>query len=498
VDETRYLEVFRESVAGSPWLLRLMGEPYAEKPPLLFWLARALTWVGTSQELALRSIPVLSTALTVFFVARIGRRAGLRLAGRVQAALLLPLLAGQFLLFDPLLACCVWGALLAWLSGRDRWTTLGLALGLLTKGPVALIFFVPMAWGLRPLRAASCTPRRAAAIAFCAVLPLAGWALTAAWLGGPEFAQALLWGRWAGRVTSSFAHQRPIWFYVPLAIAGALPTTFLAARGFRRATTTWERRTAWALAFQFVVFTAISGKQAHYLVPAAPALALLLAAALENERVRVRTLHLGVQVELALLAAGLVAGALALASLEGSVAVQGIEYVRSGEWLWAWSGAGLALVAGSVAAYRWRRSAAELLAVTLLSTGACLVGMQAVAGRLLFPHVLAQLLEEDPHAPLAFCGSSHHGLYALLAGDRPVTRLQESADVGPWVSAHPGGIVMLEASLLPDGPPAGLDLVARDRVHRCDVVVLRRAHDSARLDPQAGGLSRPRGAHTPG
>src|SRR5262245_34563251 len=76
VDETRYLEVFRESLRGSPLLLHLGGEPYAEKPPLLFWLARALTWLSLPPDFALRCLPPLACAATVIFVQRLGRRLG--------------------------------------------------------------------------------------------------------------------------------------------------------------------------------------------------------------------------------------------------------------------------------------------------------------------------------------------------------------------------------------------------------------------------------------
>ncbi|NOT30604.1 MAG: hypothetical protein HOP15_09185, partial [Planctomycetes bacterium] len=146
IDETRYLEVFRESLSGSPLLLRLLGEPYAEKTPLLFWIGRTLTWLAIPPEVALRLVPGLASALTVLIVARLGARAGLALAGWVQAALLLPSLAGQFLLFDPLLALVVWGALDAWVRRRDVAFGAWSAGALLAKGPVALLFLIPFLW----------------------------------------------------------------------------------------------------------------------------------------------------------------------------------------------------------------------------------------------------------------------------------------------------------------------------------------------------------------
>src|SRR5262245_13570498 len=97
IDETRYLEVFRESLHGSPLLLRLLGVPYTEKPPLLFWLARALTWLAVPPDLALRCLPPLALGATVLVVDRLGRRVGLTITGWLQAALWMGSLNGQFL-----------------------------------------------------------------------------------------------------------------------------------------------------------------------------------------------------------------------------------------------------------------------------------------------------------------------------------------------------------------------------------------------------------------
>ena len=107
IDETRYLEILRENLAENPLLLTLDGVPYADKPPLLFWLGSLLAKLGLPWAFALRSIPALASALTILFVARIGRRAGLELTGWMQSALLLPFAALQLLLFDPLLTCAI-------------------------------------------------------------------------------------------------------------------------------------------------------------------------------------------------------------------------------------------------------------------------------------------------------------------------------------------------------------------------------------------------------
>src|SRR5262249_4687177 len=74
---------FRERVAGGPRLFRLMGEPSAEQAPLLFWIARALTWLSIPLGAALRVVPAVASALTVLVVARLGSRLAAPLAGWV-------------------------------------------------------------------------------------------------------------------------------------------------------------------------------------------------------------------------------------------------------------------------------------------------------------------------------------------------------------------------------------------------------------------------------
>ena len=61
VDETRYLSVTWEMWQSGQWWLPLInGEPYAHKPPLLFWLV-ALAWrlLGVSDPVSLLVVPLL-------------------------------------------------------------------------------------------------------------------------------------------------------------------------------------------------------------------------------------------------------------------------------------------------------------------------------------------------------------------------------------------------------------------------------------------------------
>lgn len=163
-DEPRFAEVAREMLVLDDWLVpHVNGEPYYEKPPLLFWLA-ALASVpgGEVTEWTARIPSIMAGLLTLLFTGLLARSlAGPRVA--FWAVLILMTNArvwwqartGQI---DMLLTACMMLSLLAfwyWDQRRQgRWLVLfylGIALGLLAKGPPALVFPLALAmayyWG---------------------------------------------------------------------------------------------------------------------------------------------------------------------------------------------------------------------------------------------------------------------------------------------------------------------------------------------------------------
>ncbi len=489
VDETRYLEVFRESLQGSPLLLRLLGEPYAEKTPLLFWLGRALTWLALPTEFALRCVPALASALTVWLVARLGARAGLTHAGWLQAALLLPALVGQFLLFDPLVALGVWAAVDAWVRRREVALAGWSAFALLAKGPVAMLFLIPFLWGTRPLRGIRPGDAQRAALALAlALVPLAAWALAAAARGGPEFADALLWERWGGRLGQKAAHARSWAFYLPIVLLGALPATgLLFGRGPTPAPP-WIRRVAWALGLLLLTFTLIRGKQAHYLVPAAPALALWLAWRIEGEARTFGRLAAGLRIQLGLLACAAGAAWLLLPGRADSLATHGREWLARGGAGLTLGLAGGAALAGLAATFRARLSVRALIAVGLVSSSTSLLAFHHLAGKLLYPNALAEALAAatgaDSATPIAYLGTSHHGVYSWLSARDDLRKLGGEGELAAFC-AGPAGLVLIDARALPATMPERLVHVTSDVVHRSTVQVWRLAA------PAYGALSPP-------
>ena len=303
VDETRYLSVAWEMWLRHDFLVpHLNGVPYAEKPPLLFWLI-VLGWrvVGVAEWWA-RLVPVLAGLASAGLTARLARRLW---PGRPAAAPLAALLlAGTFawaafnqvVLFDVVLTATVLAALLGLAEAAEGrpWgfalLAAGVGAGMLAKGPVVLMPVVPVAllapwWGTTRSRAGWYVGVTAG-IAGGAALALA-WAIPAARHGGPAYADAILVRQTAGRMVHAFAHRRPPWWYLPWLPAlllpwAAWPAAWRAGRDALRLDDRGLRFTvAWAIP-ALVGFSLVSGKQVHYILPLLPAAALALARALDG------------------------------------------------------------------------------------------------------------------------------------------------------------------------------------------------------------------------
>ena len=111
-DEGRYAQIPKEMLLTNSWVVpTLQGEPYLDKPPLMYWLV-ALSYqaFGVTPEAA-RLVPAVCVHLTILAVYLIGRRSiGERAA--FWAALLLSVAPGfvcvaRLLLLDGLLTLCV-------------------------------------------------------------------------------------------------------------------------------------------------------------------------------------------------------------------------------------------------------------------------------------------------------------------------------------------------------------------------------------------------------
>jgi len=318
VDETRYLAVAWEMWLRQDFLVpHLNGEAYSHKPPLLFWLMNLGWAIFGVNDWTPRLVAPLFGLASLFLTRSLARDLW---PGNVRVHEMAPLILLGFgfwtlfstlTMFDLMLAFCALlglrGILSAWRNGGiGGFLVLGFAIGLgaLTKGPAILLHLLPVAL-LAPFWAPHLAAGTAAplngwgrwyfgillSVVLGVVIGLA-WAIPAGIAGGEVYRDAILWGQTAGRVIKSFAHQRPFWWYLAI-LPGLLVPMLVWPPLWRALRSAWRFGSGsqpdgglrlcliWFIA-AFAVFSLISGKQLHYLLPEFPTLALIFAYALCN------------------------------------------------------------------------------------------------------------------------------------------------------------------------------------------------------------------------
>jgi 4-amino-4-deoxy-L-arabinose transferase-like glycosyltransferase len=340
-DEGRYAEIMREmAVTGDLLVPKLHHEAYLDKPPLFYWCGALSVALFGPDEWAVRLVPAAAAWLTIVVTFLCGRR----LIGDRSAflgALILTLsigftMCGRYLILDSMLTLFVTASLLigilaiaptsvaelarvqtsvvdeatrptrslrilrdSWLRPRQSIANSGIhlsswmlaalccGLGMLTKGPVAVLLVVPplfaYAWLVRSELARRWQPWMLfAAVVLAVNLP---W-YVAMILYVPDFAHYFFWEHNVGRFLSGSNHPAPLWFYAPVLFLGWMPwglLLFPLARFLASRTAEFRRQrpvavgflmlwAAWCLAF----FSISSGKLPTYIVPCFPAIGLLL------------------------------------------------------------------------------------------------------------------------------------------------------------------------------------------------------------------------------
>lgn len=299
VDETRYLSVAWEMWQSNQFLVpHLNGVPYSQKPPLLFWAIHFFWWLFGVGEWQARLVPPLFGLVSVALTVRLARmlwpkdRDVAVISPFVLLGLSVWTIFSSLTMFDTLLTSCCLIVLWALLVAERNWTVkpwlavgLFLGLGMLAKGPVALLYVVPpmllapwwserrggfwrwwYGWGL-------------ASLALALVIALS-WAIPAAIQGGTQYGQDILFSQTSGRIVRSFAHRQPFYWYLLI-----LPLLFFPWILWRPV---WRGRAGFfhdpanrfclaVIVPSLLLLSCISGKQLHYVMPLLPLFALSLA-----------------------------------------------------------------------------------------------------------------------------------------------------------------------------------------------------------------------------
>lgn len=333
-NEPLYAEVVAEMQADDLWLTPTFhGETFPEKPPLYFWMARiASSAVGELNELSLR-LPAAFSALALVCICYLWV---LPLAGRRRAIWSAALLSTTFVVFwsarqiqmDLLLTCCIWLCILGVsrvIDGLGRpavgWSLCGIGAGLavLAKGPAGVIcpalivlIYLTLERKLSSLR----SPWLLLALGWGVLISLP-WFLGLLLAGEREFVFEVLWRQNVSRAIDPWDHRQPWWYYAKYFWIDMAPWVWWLPLAWRPASGEAERRLhrfCWCTIVLVLLFFSLSAsKRSPYIMPLAPAVAVLVASVLDRGR------ELGSRRVVSELAAG--ALALVLAVIGGGLLV---------------------------------------------------------------------------------------------------------------------------------------------------------------------------------
>lgn len=285
-DEPRYASIGRDMAATGDWITpRLNGEPWFEKPPLTYWLTALGHRAHLPAEWAARLPEALvSVAFLIFFYVTLAREFTPRLA--LAATSILATSAGWMAysfaaLTDLPMSAALGAAILIAIFDDRRALLAGAFLGLavLGKGFVPVVLFAPVLL----------ITRKRFHILAAAMIIAAPW-FVLCWLrNGPAFWNDFFWKQHVARfLTPTLEHVQPLWYYIPVLLAGLFPWTPLAALLTNRQLYTDRRLVllaAWLL-YGLLFFSIARNKLPGYLLPLLPGFAVLLAAAWESTRLK--------------------------------------------------------------------------------------------------------------------------------------------------------------------------------------------------------------------
>lgn len=248
-NELRYLSIADEAIAnGHLFAFYNHGIPYADKPPLYFWIVMLCRLLfGHHSCLALSMFSLIPAFAIVGIMDRWVMK-GKSAMNRMSVAgmtLTCVMFLGTMVVLRMDMLMCLFIVLALWTfyrmytgEGSRRQDSLTLPLwiflALFTKGPVGLL--------MPPLAIAVFLAVKRDWKGFRKYLGLNTWgiiaALSAVWLtcvwleGGLEYINNLLFKQTVGRAVNAFTHARPFWFYLVTILWCLAPYTLLLIGSF--------------------------------------------------------------------------------------------------------------------------------------------------------------------------------------------------------------------------------------------------------------------------
>lgn len=322
-DEAYYARVPIEMRQRGDWLVPYFnGEPRYKKPPLLYWLVGISYALFGVNEASARLPSLLAVFATAAFLVWFGRQVGELMTGWLAATIFLlnPMTAllGNWGAPEALLTFAITASVLTAFVGWEKKSRAGVilsgimaGLAALTKGIIGIALPMLVCFPFLVRDEGHGAERQSAGQAndggrkkwvaekggrvtlwlFATLLIAAPWFLVVSLREGSAFWQVFLLREHVQRVATPMeGHRGPIWFYLPIALLALFPWSvrlpFAFVTAFSAVTTrhlsmatrpSCDGWMAWWAVSVIGLFSLVATKLPHYLFPALPALAWLLA-----------------------------------------------------------------------------------------------------------------------------------------------------------------------------------------------------------------------------
>ena len=311
-DEGRNAEIAREMAETNSFVLpRLNGLPYLDKPALYFATGAVAMKAFGINATAARLPSLVFTVLTLAVVVLLGYTMfgseGAWTAGIAFGASPFTVTYARVVIFDSALTFFVTLSCAAFffaseavhrsngnvdedygvpLGGPVAWSVIAWAaigLGILTKGPVALVLPLLVIGPYAAWRGTLRTLFEPVGLLTCVAIVLP-WVL-AIERRIPGFLRYVSVVETGERLfTDRLGRSEPLWYFLPIMLGAAFPWTgvvLAGLRGLRRgAASSWDRRTVFLslwIVLPLLLFTLSQSKRPQYILPLVPAVALLVA-----------------------------------------------------------------------------------------------------------------------------------------------------------------------------------------------------------------------------
>lgn len=296
-DEINFAEAAREMVLTGEWMqVQIDYQPFYQKPPLFLWLqALAMSMIGVG-EYAARLPNALCGLLTLVLLYRFGKRVQGPTFGWLWAGAyfggVLPFLYFKSGIIDPWFNLFIFLGLYHFILfywRKEGWTGLELrrspwtylfwagvfvGLGILTKGPVALLLpglTMGVYWVYRRFRLYVSIPELLFFLVACSLVTLL-WIGVETLRNGPEFVREFFTYQWRLLTTPDAGHGGFPGYHFVVALVGCFPASIFAIRAFFRGKEEGEGREQrdfrrW-MKFLFwvvlIIFSLVQSKIVHY------------------------------------------------------------------------------------------------------------------------------------------------------------------------------------------------------------------------------------------